>query len=545
MRVYTGTYVGNGTTQRVAIGARPAVVLALGNNAQMAAWHSPRMWCGRSNVFSALDSINQGCAVTDDGFSVGPSVQWNESGITFHYVVLVATDVSDFDVVSHMGNATANTTYAMPQVRQVVAAILKRDSTRSGVIVTQSSAAATLSSAGTGTWVTALGGGSLTVTAENEVNELDGPGGLGEETTVLGFYESPNVLVATYVGGLPTGTTVAQGSGNIKAAIVYRVTPGGGSARFITDTTAGLTKPAGAAALQSAELSISGNRLNVGAPATGMNVASVVYGVLLLCDSAKLPQAPAVIRSRGKRAVYLSGNASSIDCGTADGALLISGPITIEWCGAIYPVAAQNTDCPLLVRHSGSFNAAGSASWGLSGFRSADSSFAWPGLQANVVTSDRFINSVDIRNGWRTGVALPYGKLFMLHQTHLGGGSHQIALNGQLVKQRKIDAVAAVGLPNIASVSGHRTTIGARYNGSAMVSPQRMLFRVGRVYNRALSIDEMKARSDRILLDSNASDVTNGLAEEWSADNAFGSVLRATINATNNGAILGGGAVAL
>lgn len=545
MRIITGTYTGNGSSRRVSVGARPQMVWTLGDAAQRASWHTQRMWCGRSNSFADLDSINKGCSITDDGFVIGDSAQWNAAATVYHYVAFIPTDTSDFDVVSYIGNATAGTSYVTPQQRQVVAAIIKRDSALSGVAVTSNSAAATLSSLVAGTFVSALGVGTVTVTAESEVNQLDGPGALGEGTDIAAFYAGSTVTTAAYSGNLATGTVVATAPSVIKAALVYRVTNGGASARFITDTTSGKTKPASAAALQSGELAIVGNTLTVGAPGTGMNTSSVQYGVIVFSDGAKTPRAPAVIKSKGKRAVWLSGVSSNIDCGTAGGALLISGPISVEWMGAMYPTASNTTDNPLLVRSGGSFQTANSASWGIDAFRSADGAFAWPGLQANVCTSDRFINAPDIRSGWRTGVALPYGKQFHVIASHLGGGLWRFYLNGELVKQRQIDAVATVALANIASTAGHKTTIGARWNGTVMGSPQKMLHRIGRVYSVGLSGDEAATRYAIAMLGSSLSDVTRGMAEEWDAQNAAGIYLPATISSANNGTISGGSVITI
>lgn len=544
MRVYTGVFKGNGSQRAVSIGARPALVFGFADAATFAAMHSPKMWCGRSNAMSASDSYNKGCSITDDGFVVGDSLLWNTSGSDTHWVALVPTSVSDFDVVSHMGNAIAGTTYVTPQARPIVAAILKRDSSLTGIVATNVSAPATLNSVGVGTWLSAIGTGQVTVTAESEVNQLDGPGGLGEETTGIYLYQSDTVKTSTYVGLQSMNAVIATTPNPIKMAIVYRVTPGGASARIITDTMANKTKPVNAAALQSSELAISGNLLTVGAAATALNMAGVTYGVIAICDGTAVVKAPALVRSKGKRGVLLSGVASSIDCGTADGSLLISGPITTEWCGAIYPTAADNTDCPLFLRHGGAFNAAGSASWGMNGFRSADGAFAWPGLQANVITSERLINAPDIRQGWRTGIALPFGQLFHLAVVHLGGGSWQAYLNGELVKQRKIDATV-VSLPNIASTSGHKTSIGARWNGSAMVSPQKLLHRTARVYNVALTQDEIAIRFQRLMLGSTTNDVIRGLAEEWDAANASSLSQPATLSSTNNGTITAGSVVTL
>lgn len=545
MRIVTGTYVGNGSARRTSIGARPLQVWALADAAQFAAVHSPRMWCGRSNVFANSDSINKGCSITDDGFSVGDSAQWNASGTTYHYVALLPTWQSDFDVTSYMGNATAGTQYETPQQRKVAAVVLKRDSALSGVIATEQSAAATLSSLVAGSFVSSLGSGSVTVGAESEVNQLDGPGGLGEEVTMTAFYSSETVATARYTGGQPAGSIVAQAPKPIKAAIVYRVTAGGASARIITDTMAGKAKPASAAALQSGELAIVGNAITVGNVGTGMNVAGVTYGVLMLSDGTASPKAAPSIRTRGKRAVWLSGVSSSIDCGTADGTLLINGPISVEWWGSIYPTAANNSESPLIVRGNGGYGAANGYSWGIDGYRSADGAFAWPGLAAHVVVSDRLNNAPDIRNIWRTGVALPFGRAFHVIASHQGGGVWYFYINGELVKQRKIDVSAALGLPNIQSVSAHKTMIGARWSGGAAQASQRQMFMGARVYGRGLTSDEAATRFARALLGSKDSDVTSGMAEEWDANNAAGIYLPASVSAANNGTIAGGSVVAL
>ena len=110
MRVFTGSYVGNGVGRGVDIGAnkncKPRAIWVLQDAAQAAGLHTPTMWCGRSNFFGAVDSANDACKLTDRGFVVGNNAAWNTNGVTHHYVAFCETDDCGFDVTSYMGNAT-------------------------------------------------------------------------------------------------------------------------------------------------------------------------------------------------------------------------------------------------------------------------------------------------------------------------------------------------------------------------------------------------------------------------------------------------------
>lgn len=551
MRVIDGSYDGSTNPRVFNLGGEPGHVVCKADAFVSIGHHSPTMWCGRSNAIGGFESHNAGCRILDRGFGIGTNATWNTNAVKHHYLAFMRTDNCGFDSFSYMGNATAGNVIKTPQNKQVAAVILKRDSVLSSVIATRVSASALATSVATIAGVTNLGVGQFTVSGEAEVNELNGPAGIGEEVNALVFYEDPNVKVATWTGDGVTGRVLASANFDIVGAFIYRVTVGGGSLRFKTRTmSGGSAGPASSATLQANEVEIVGKNLVAGS-SVALNGVGVVYGAILVGAGTQALQAPAIIRSAGRRAVELTGTSSYIDCGTADGALMVSGAMTLESTASFLPTlqaaldASGTRECPLIARGNGPYGTANGYSWGLNAFRSADGALAWPGHQLHVCTAERLDNGPDIRRHWRTGILLPYAPtVFHALAVHRGLGEWELWLNGRLVKQRRIDVQAALGLPNIQSQSGHRTVIGARNNSGTFASPFKMRHINARLYNVALTPDEIRVRAANALFGSRE-DVTRGFAEGWNAANAWGTVLPATVSSANNGTITNGEVISL
>jgi len=112
-----------------------------------------------------------------------------------------------------------------------------------------------------------------------------------------------------------------------------------------------------------------------------------------------------------------------------------------------------------------------------------------------------------------------------------------------LVKQRQYNLVSK-SLVNAVGGTGHKTVIGGRYNGSSIINSTRCDFLLARVYSEALSDINVAIRYAKASQGASA-DYTTNMAEEWDASNARGTSLPATVNAANNGTIVGGAIVRL
>jgi len=136
-----------------------------------------------------------------------------------------------------------------------------------------------------------------------------------------------------------------------------------------------------------------------------------------------------------------------------------------------------------------------------------------------------------------TGIVLDVNKLYHVVATHQGLGIWKVYVNGQEVKERKRDLIAAIGRPNVGSAVGQRFVIGARQRDT-IANANGQNFRMARIYNRALTKAEVL--NNYLSVFNKTTPVATNLVEEWDATRASGSSLLATKNSANNGTITGG-----
>lgn len=558
MRIKTGTFVGNGDKQFVNLGFRPDLIFAKSSSSIRAGGYwQKHMWCGRSNHLVGLDSYKQGVQPEDDGFWVGNAPQFNGLAQTIYYLAIADDGEGALDLLSWFGNATAGRVINTNFNKQIKAAIVKRDSGKPGVfkssLGTLSTKMDSLSLTSSTGLISSLGVGSMTLGAEFEVNEHDG-GGNGEGINGAIFYGGANSAVITWTGNGAVGRSLALPFA--AKAVFVMAQSGSGSPRLKTDMMAGdLSAPMREIGLQPTEGALFGSALIVGASIGAFNQTGEIFHAIVFGQDA----APAVatpIISKGRKVVSLPGRgvASYIDCGVSDATLKINGAMTVEWMGTLkytaQGIVLPAPDAPLIMRSNGpagTYETAGNVSWGLTTGAPDGVALAWSGpiFQGVVGQYLDLVTTTGVRFAWRTGVLVPdKDGLFHVMTIYDGTGGWKLLLNGLLVKERQFN-MTDFGLQNIVSGAGHRTVIGARYDGTAFVRPARMNFALARVYNRSLTLAEAVARYQRAALGSVVADVTSGLAEEWDASNARGQTLPATVNAANNGTIVGGSVVSL
>lgn len=557
MRIATGKYIADGTSQYFETGFRPDLVIIKGGARSSCFW-TDEAWCSRSNSFSPQLSNKQGVAVDDRGFRIGNSSFIGTSTVIYHWLAIADDGEQALETTSWQGNGLSPTTYALNTQKTPALAIIKRDTAASPIGRHVSSTISTkLDGAGSANnqFILGLGVGTITVDGQNEVNELDIPARLGEGCALAAFFGGSNSAVVSWVGDGVAGRTIGSGLSSIKAALFY---PENGSSpiRLKTDTVAD-----GAVLLLNSDqpgqdqLTFSGGNLVIG-PDTTLNTSGVTYrAVVFGADSGISFPAPAISTFKagsGRKVVYLPGRdvASRIELGTSD-SLKIDGALSLEWMGQLLYQDTTNAQPsnvgPLILRHGGDITVQGNLSWGLMALHVNDEPQGLSGPSLNPVVTNVFTNGPfsSIVNNWRTGILPPRGNRYMHWLvTHDGLGGWKFWLNGKLVKQRQINLVTVNGNPNIQSGAGHRTTVGARWDGSAYIEPCRMRFGLARVYSRALTTDEVQRRFARAALGTSAADVSD-FVEEWDAANASGTALPATKVSANNGLIVNGSIVAL
>lgn len=534
-----GSYVGNGTRQFIDIGFRLRAIIWKGDSTLYMGSKFPSSWVGRSNVLGTSDSYIDGVRENDTGFYVGSNATCNTLGVTYYWMAFGEDSSGDFDDTSWCGNQTAGRTITLKSGMLPEASIVKRDSTRDGVLTITGSATRFMQGSTPSECVAFTAPGTVTLTAAVECNEYDSAGGLGEGIDGIFFKSSANCKIVTWLGDGVAGRRIATGLANPAGAMINNHAVGG-SCRFATTTMAGKTAPAtNGAGLQSNEISFDGRDLVIGTTLTH-NLAGTTYGAIVWEEktTGEKVRTP-YFKVKNKQAVYLQagGVASYINCGSSDATLLINGAISYEFFGAVAHNASPTliVDAPIIVRGNGPYGIASGYSFSLLGCAANDASHGWSGVQwapqiANLMS---LAAPLDTSN-WRTGILAPFWQLQHVIATLDTDGAAMLYVNGKLEKQRKL------ATSTLAGVAGHPTIIGARSSSGSIVRNTRLMLREMAIYNRALSADEALARYERSALGSTVADVTSGRAAWWNADNAGGALIPDAVNSANNGTINAG-----
>ncbi|WP_367846471.1 hypothetical protein [Rhodoferax sp. WC2427] len=546
MLVTSGTFTGNGARRTITLAFAPKVVFIKGDQALHGMFHTPNQWCGRSVGMSNLESGNNLIRIVGNTIRLGTDAKVAASGVNFIWGALGEDTTDDLETQSWLGRGAIALPIALQKGFTPKAMFIKRDNALSGILrvsplnggAGRGLDGATLA----GEPVTGVTSGLVTLAASvNNVNQYDSANGIGEG--IDGVFVSSASTSCEVVAWTGTGSsgTVTIAMPNPKFAFIYRDDATQTNQARIA--VVGTTLPMGATAAVANDAVLNSGNISF---STGFGgVSGVPFKAIVFGGVDGTPaEAPTIITS-GKKAVYLPGRdiASVIDCGVSDATLNISGAMTVEWFGIPFVPGLSNKIGQLIGRGLGPIDTANGYSWAslLVATDETTTELFWPGGQYMVVPLPQIgIGKPLDTCAWRTGILGKYGAAQHVITTHDGAGGWKLIVNGVLVKQR-VKPLAT----NIASVSGHRTGIGAWQNGSGWADPLRMAFIGARVYNRQLNLSEAATRFSIAALGSAAADVTTGLAEVWDASTASGTLLPAQVNTQNSGTIVNGQIVML
>jgi hypothetical protein len=568
MRIASGTYTGNGTSQRISVGFRFDTIFVKGGSNASGIW-SRENWSERTNTFNAQLSIKDAIAPAGDGtyFDVGAAPEVNASATTYYWFAIADTGEGMFETGNYHGNQLVGRVVYTQTQKQINALWIKRDTARAAIgnvyPSTKSTYLTTNAGEVTNHYILSLGVGQFTVdggaTYAPWVNENDG--NRGEATQYLAWFgDSANCKLVSWTGDGTTNRTITTTcASDLQAALVWQEN-GARSIRFKTSAMpSGQTGPGSNSAFQSNELNLSGTSLVTGS-STNLNQSGLQYYAIVFGqdDGASLPAAnkvPACAAGSGRKVIDLPGRSTSscIDFGSSD-TLKFNGAMSMVLMAQVWyynPSGNQpSTMQALLARSTGTLTSAGATSWGIHLAHYMETTQGLCGPMFTPVVTDRQVNDSGPPDPagavWRSGIIPPRGfRWFFIGLSHDGNGRWKMFLDGKLVKQRDIDMATTYSTPNIAGGTGHRTAAGARWNGSAFVDFLRMRFALARIYTTELSDSQQVALYQRHAQGNlGVSDVT-GFLEEWDAANASGTSLPATVNSANNGTITNGTIITL
>lgn len=602
MKVWTGVSKGNGLYRREKIGYRPLVFGGkTASTTGAACYHARDMWCARTSRLANYASVQSGIQLLADGMECGSLVDINEAGVDIYQWALAPSveDPNTVVLLDFIGSGTNNRQVKLPRTDIAPSlGIIKRDSTAPGVFFEY------LDGAGIGTgwstfmdstsqssqtaYVEGVGAGWVQVTNDIRVNELGS--GNGEGISLLAFYAGSTNMAMFHISGDAAANRriIVPGANGRRIKMAWcQVRSGSGGMRIKTaDMPGGLCAiPKSDSALPANDIVIDGSDLVL--PGTGVNANSQVYTWMVWFEESETPipeRAPA-IAIKGKQAVYLPGRSvnSYIDCST-DPSLDAQGSIGIEYFGRLAygatPDAVLGPEATFYSRTRGPIYEGANTAADPNGLNSVANNTTAAGHPTNFwfgavrhgnqsaqgnpgpqlfASLARFMD-LSVQPSWvqynmRSGILLPRGEpwfhaFLQIIGTGAGGAIQDVRLwlMGELVKQRYMAIPSAVlGITARTSGPDMRSVIGARWDGASYLRSQRMWVKRVRQYNpgttgaNALTDNDVRALCERALYGSTATpDVTKGLVEEWDASNARNAVLPATINAANNGTIVGG-----
>ena len=553
----TGSYAGNGTVQTINCGFQPDFVVVKADSTIVGIFSSTMTWYGRSDPFNNVDSSGGAITFVESGFSVGAAAECNTNAVTYYYFAYKDNGSNSLLQTNWQGNATAGRKINSFKGKSVKGVLIKRDAPQKSVWALPGIGAFDMSG-NFGTYCVINSDGTLTLDASDETNQWSG--NLGEGTSCLGF-SGNDVYSSVYVGNATARRIPLPWQAEF--IIIQPLSVIGQNAHIWFSSLAANTcfSIAPAAALTGRITSVDGGSVSLSS-GTQLNTASGGYMLMAFKRNRLNTAIQAPRQTLISKAVQLASG-GYIDCGTSD-TLKFNGAHTVEWFGAVYPpkltpaiggVGADteaNIQNPMISRSNGADATDGNMSFCLAataprmegaGQRQGDWSGAavtwattsnWAMPQAAIASLDNFPSF--------SGVVLNPGQLYHVVVTHDGTGGWVMYLNGVVVKERQRDLVAAIGKPNIQGGSGHRTVIGARQT-TAISFAYGQQFRLARIYARALTASE--AQANYLSLFDSIYAPTSEFLEEWSAMNAYGDGIPATVKSANNGTIVSGSVVGL
>lgn len=555
----TGRYTGTGAAQTITLGFRPDLVVIKGNSTQVAVFKHNGQWHRQMDTLTdGGASRAQAVTFTDTGFSVGTDATVSTNTVVYDYFAFADNNSGVIRGYSWHGNATTGRTVSAFQNKSLAAVIVKRDATMAPVIGVGTSA---WKEDGTAAAYLSIGtDGVLTLNNSNETNQWAGVSGEGCNSLAL-FDKPDHVCVMNY-----TGNATARRIPLPWQADFVMIWPRGNTASKIQMWFGSLG--ANETALSNGAVHQTGRISSV--DASGVNItnhASVNtngVGFTLVAfrrrGTAAPRQFPAIITRRNKSVQLSTGY---INCGTSD-TLALSGAYSLEFYGSFTPADETalvggatvndelNKQYPLIWRSNGTDAGSSSStvSWGMelcapqtygpvgewTGCSIIAPSGPWMSLAQN---SSANLDYHPIN----TGYVIDSGRIAHIVASHDGNGVWRFYVDGVRIKERNRSILTAAGGPlrpdGAYPLAGATTVIGARLRGTGTPEFAHSLnFRLARLYSRGLNDAEVLARFKSVTL--GYSDAVTDFVEEWDANNASGSLLKATRDASNNGTITNG-----
>ena len=561
-----GTITGNGTAQDVTLGWMPDLVICKATSGTHSAiWVSSHSnWHRRSDALVNEASTGDGITLTEDGFRVGANPRCNGVGLTVRWFAYRDNGSGNLLQSSYQGSAQAGRKVRVFEGEPLQALMVKRDALPAPVWMAAGEGAAYYYVAGSGMALsagTSLGtDGVLTCGVGPEINQWEG--NLGEGHALLGFCNRGGIFSYPYTGNGVSGRRL--------------FCPWDPEMFWIIALDAATGSAAAGRMWMSSMLGTSNHQLL----SNGADGSGVLAGV---ADSSISLTADTSVNAAGKRYLFVAFKKSRrsavvdtgygstafgvsvqldpgayIDCGT-DESLAISGPRSFEWYGSLYTPSTTaitggagrndegNKQVPIFFRSGGADASDNAVSFGIEictpQAYGANDGGAWLGSTILVSTHDRWdlasgIGDVLDNNPMNTGYVIDQRKPTHIVLIEDGSGGITVVVNGVVIKERR-RSVSVIGRQDARSFNGHRMVIGARQRGAATPAfAYGQQFRLWRCWSRALSIHEARAlwreKCSRL-----AGPIPGDFAEELSAQNASGSVIRATRNQANNGVING------
>lgn len=543
-KVAVGSYVGTGAAQDVTLGWRPDLVVVRGGS-RAAVYHTSLGWHDRSNYLINDDSLYM-VTFSATGFSVNASrLDVNQAGTTFHYLAIADNGSGLLQDTAWIGNLTDGRQIEVAD-NLIDLVFVKRDSPRAAAIKHRAMPdnVSMLSTGGAGTYIRRIAHGTIEIDASLPVNENDGPATVGEGMEGVAFCRSPFSRLVTWTGNGAATRQIAAGI-TPSWGLIIRSDGSAPLPEIVTSTAApGTSFPLSATAANTGRVSLAADGISL--DSATFNASGVSYAALLLAeyDPAVSEPAPAV---SGKY-LQLSGSSSAIRFGKNAALDVGGGPFSLEWFGRRMTSGAC---IPLWMRGNGTISGthasnAGEYSWGLFVYPPVDPySHGWQGDVFRIVHSNylaaTLTESDTNRYSWNTGIVAPLNEDMHLVLTHNGAGLWKLYLNGRCIKQRDMDMTTVQwGQRSNAGTGNHDALIGARMaaTGETLYDSRQMRIYLARIYARALSSDDVRARYRRAVQGASVPDVQP--AEEWAFTDGSGATLTATINTANNATVVGG-----
>ncbi len=516
--VQTGTYIGTGAAQSVALSFTPDLVMLIPENAISVVFKHRFTWRNTSPQMGvAVSHASSVLLFSDAQFSVAAA--YSTVGIRYHWIALADNGSGQLYCGSYAGNGVDGRLIEVG-FKPVFVAIKRDNVFPCWIRADGHTTSYPLSAAASANNIKSLADTGFTIGTAADVNSASDAAGSGGESYDF-FALAPSLAwrVQNFVGN-NAARTISTIAG-FNAALVKSLDSGTPrAARMVTSTMAsGADKPIGNTALAAGVMTKSGDSLLLAASAE-VNGSGVQATVLSFAENTGV-RARSEIRAALPALRIDSGG--GVVCATNNAAfnLVSTSPISLEVLAQFDGAAGASR--AILGRTQ---DAAGGNSQYLLALTSANQSLV-----------------VIFSLGGGTQKVLEYGLTFLedrpYHLIFTFDGTADVALyvDGKLAKA----ASSTVAVGNVVTPVNAKFAIGClrSTSDSRDWSSVNDAYALARLYNVELTASQAAARYRRaVLRDYSAADVVP--LEEWDADNIVGATWYATYSATNNGTIASG-----